>query len=190
MRYGIQGGKGSFNEEAMRYYLHRNDIKDYEIVYLYRSDAVLAAVEHGEVAYGQFAIWNATGGLVDESLEAMSERRFTITEKYAIKISHAIMKRKDVALNKITKLMAHPQVFAQCHRNLAEKYPDLPQEVGEGDLIDHAKVAEALSEGKISKHIAVMGSAVLAELYDLDVVERDLQDATENYTTFLLVEGR
>ena len=55
---------------------------------------------------------------------------------------------------------------------------------GEGDLIDHAKVAELLASGTIA---ATAGSAVLAEVYGLDVVERNLQDSDNNFTTFLLV---
>ena len=86
--------------------------------------------------------------------------------------------------------MAHPQVFAQCKSTLSEKYPNLPQVVGEGDLIDHAKVAEALAKGELPPTVAVMGSAILAELYGLEIVARDLQDAKENYTTFLLVKKR
>jgi len=190
MKYGIQGGKGSFNEEAIRYYFERNNLKDQEIVYLYRSEAVLQAIESKQIDRGLFAIWNAIGGLVDESLEAMSAHNFRLIERFAIKISHCLMKRKDVSFSDIHTVMAHPQVFAQCRTNLQQKYPQLKQVVGEGDLIDHAKVAEALAAGRLDQNIAVMGSKVLAEINDLDIVERDLQDASENYTTFLLVESR
>jgi len=58
---------------------------------------------------------------------------------------------------------------------------------GEGDLIDHAKVAELLASGTIAATTATAGSAVLAEVYGLDVVERNLQDSDNTFTTFLLV---
>ena len=58
---------------------------------------------------------------------------------------------------------------------------------GEGELIDHALVAQQLSERKLPKNIATMGSKILAELYDLTIVEDNLQDLKENYTSFLLV---
>ena len=40
----------------------------------------------------------------------------------------------------------------------------------------------------LTKNIAVMENKVLADIYDLHIVETDLQDLKENYTSFLLVE--
>ena len=97
------------------------------------------------------------------------------------------MIRKDATLKEITTIMSHPQVFAQCKKTLVQKYPNLTQTSGEGELIDHALVAKQLSEGKLPKNIATMGSKILAELYDLHIVEDNLQDLNENYTSFLLV---
>lgn len=48
-------------------------------------------------------------------------------------------------------------------------------------------VAKHLSEGKLPDNIATMGSKVLAKFYDLKIIEDNLQDAKENYTSFLQV---
>lgn len=185
---GIQGGRGSFNEEAINYYLKRNNITNYKIEYLHTSLNVLRALHEGTIDQGQFAIHNSIGGIVHESIEAMAKYKFTILEQYAIKIAHAMMIREDAALKDITTIMTHPQVLAQCKNTLLQKYPNLKQTSGEGELIDHALVARQLSEKKLPKEIAVMGSKVLSELYGLKIVETDLQDLKENYTSFLLVE--
>lgn len=185
--FGIQGGKGSFNEEAIIYFINRNDIKNYKIKYLHTSENVLKALHKGEIDRGQFAIHNSIGGVVDESINAMAKYKFNIIDQYAIKISHALMIRKDVKLEQIDRIMSHPQVFAQCKSTLLEKYPHLKQVSGDKDLIDHAVVAKYLSEGKLPKKIAVMGSKVLADLYNLVVIEDNLQDAKENYTSFLQI---
>lgn len=185
---GIQGGKGSFNEEAVRYYLSRTPEEPFEIVYLHTTENVLKALETGLIDRGQFAIHNSVGGLVQESAWAMAGRRFQIVEEFGIKISHAIMIRKDASFNQIDTVMAHPQVFAQCKENLNKKYSKLNQKVGEGEMIDHAKVAEKLAGGELSSNVAVMGSKVLAEINDLKVVEENLQDQATNFTQFLFVE--
>jgi arogenate dehydrogenase (NADP+), plant len=184
---GIQGGTGSFNEEAVMYWLDRSGIKNYKLKYLYTTEHVLAALHAGEIDRGQFAIHNSVGGVVGESIEAMARYKFKIIEEFAIKIAHALMIRSDADYGEITTIMAHPQVFAQCRRTLSEKYPHLEQTHGEGNLIDHAEVAKQLGAKKLPKHVATMGSQVLAELYGLKVVEDNLQDAQENYTSFLLV---
>lgn len=185
---GIQGGKGSFNEEAIQYYLQRNNITSFEIKYLHTSENVLKALHEGDIDQGQFAIHNSIGGIVGESVHAMAKYKFQIVEEFAIKIAHALMIRKDATLHDITTIMTHPQVLAQCKNTLSQKYPNLRQISGEGELIDHALVAKQLSEKNLPKEVAVMGSKVLAEIYDLTIVETDLQDLKENYTSFLLVE--
>ncbi len=185
--FGIQGGKGSFNEEAIQYYLKKEGIKKYAIRYLYTSENVLRALHKGDIDRGLFAIHNSVGGIVGESIQAMANYKFKIVEEFAIKISHALMIRKDAKLSDITTIMTHPQVLAQCKSTLAKKYPDLKQTSGEKELIDHAVVAKHLSEGKLPNYIATMGSKVLADIYNLQVIEDNLQDAKENYTSFLQV---
>lgn len=185
---GIQGGKGSFNEEAILYYLNRNAITDYQIEYLHTTKNVLHALEKGDIDRGLFAIHNSAGGIVMESITAMGRYKFTVVEEFAIKISHALLMCKDATLKEITTIMTHPQVLSQCKITLAQKYPHLHQTSGEGELIDHALVAKRLSVGKLPKHIATMGSKILADIYNLSIVEENLQDLQENYTSFLLVE--
>lgn len=184
---GIQGGKGSFNEEAILYWLKLNKVATYKIRYLFTSDGVLSALHEGTIDRGLFAIHNSVGGIVGESIQAMAKYKFKIIEEFSIKISHTLMMRDDATLSGLTTVMAHPQVFAQCKRSLKEKYPQLQQVSGKGNLIDHAQVAKLLDAHKLPKDIATMGSKVLADLYNLKIVETNLQDAEENFTSFLLV---
>ncbi|MBS1990078.1 MAG: prephenate dehydrogenase/arogenate dehydrogenase family protein [Cyanobacteria bacterium SZAS LIN-3] len=185
---GIQGGRGSFNEEAATYYLSRTPNVPYELVYLHTTDNVLQALYEGRVDRGQFAIHNSTGGVVTESIMAMANHRFHIVEEYAIKIAHALMIAPGADFNQCDTIMTHDQVLRQCKTNLEMKYHRLRQTSGEGDLADHAKVAELLSRGEIPPTVATMGSKVLAAIYGLDIVEEGLQDLQENFTSFLWVE--
>ena len=117
----------------------------------------------------------------------MAKYKFKIVEKFAIKIAHSLMIRDDATLKDIDTIMSHPQVFAQCKKTLSEKYPNFKQVSGRGRLIDHALVAKRLAEKKLPKNVAVMGSKVLAKIYRLKTIEDNLQDAKENYTSFLMV---
>lgn len=186
--FGIQGGKGSFNEEAILFYVKRQGIKKFKLKYLYTSERVLKKLHIGDIDLGQFAIHNSVGGVVDESIEAMARYKFHIKEQYVIKISHALMIRSDAQFSEIKTIMTHPQVLAQCKSTLAEKYPQLVLTSGQGDMIDHALVAKELAQRKLPKSVATMGSKVLAKMYGLKIVEDNLQDAKENYTSFLLAE--
>ena len=59
MKIGIQGGKGSFSEEAAKVFAKNHGIKDFDIVYLISSKVVIGAVESNEVGFGVFAMENA-----------------------------------------------------------------------------------------------------------------------------------
>ena len=184
---GIQGGRGSFNEEAARHRLAASH-EPYELVHLHTTEAVLRALAEGRVDRGQFAIHNSVGGMVDESVEAMAHHRFAIVEEITIPIAHALMTRRGVSLGDVDTVMTHPQVIAQCRATLRARHPGLRLTSGEGELIDHARVAEELGAGRLPANVATMGSRVLAELYGLDVVDENLQDdVAENRTAFLWV---
>jgi prephenate dehydrogenase len=180
MVIGIQGGRGSFNG--------RTPNVPYELVYLHTTESVLRALHEGAVDRGQFAIHNSVGGMVGESVTAMARYRFAIVEEFAIKISHSLMMSSRGDLADVDTVMTHPQVLGQCRTSLKTKYPNLRQTSGDGDLIDHAKVAELLGQGTLAPSIATMGSRVLADIYGLHVIEDNLQDLDENFTSFLWVE--
>ena len=98
------------------------------------------------------------------------------------------MKHKDTKTVDITTVMAHPQVLKQCEKTLAQKYPHLKLQSGTGDIVDTAKAAEQLAHDKLSKNIAILGPVNLAERYDFDILDENLQDKKDNYTRFLLVK--
>lgn len=185
---GIQGGRGSFNEEAARHYLQQGADVPVELVYLHTTERVLRALHDGSIDRGQFAIHNSVGGMVGESVAAMARYRFDIVEEFEIKISHAMMMSSTGDPAVVDTVMTHPQVLAQCRSTLAAKYPNLRQTSGEGDLIDHAKVAELIASGELAPNIATMGSRVLATIHGLRVIEDNLQDLGENFTSFLWVQ--
>ncbi|MEK7522723.1 MAG: prephenate dehydrogenase/arogenate dehydrogenase family protein [Patescibacteria group bacterium] len=185
--FGIQGGKGSFNEEAILDYVKKHEIKKFQIKYLFTSEKVLRNLHEGNIDYGLFAIQNAVGGVVEESTHAMAKYKFKIVEEFQILISHSLMKRKDVDLKNIKTIMAHSQNFRQCKDNLAKKYLNLKQVSGQGDLLDTAKSAEALAKNKIDKNTAILGPKILATIYNLEIIDENLQDNENNLTTFFLV---
>lgn len=185
---GIQGGRGSFNEQALTQFLtHKRQLDACPIKYLYTSENVAKALVNNEISLGQCAISNSIGGEVQETLDILRQYPVKIVGTFEIKISHALMIRPDQDWHAITTIMCHPQVFAQCQRNLVEKYSHLKQESGQGDLLDSARVAEALSRQELPNTVAVMGSRMFADLYGLQVIEDNLQDLSNNYTRFILL---
>ncbi|MBD3270168.1 prephenate dehydrogenase/arogenate dehydrogenase family protein [Candidatus Peregrinibacteria bacterium] len=186
--FGIQGDKGSFNEQALQDYAKRHNIKNFKVKYLRTTERVLSELHKGNIDYGQFAMHNSIGGVVQESIQAAARHKFKIVEEFAIIIAHYMMKRSDAKVEEIDTIMTHPQVLKQCKSNLAEKYPHLKKTSGKGDLIGHATVAKQMSQKKIPKNVAVMGPEILSKIYNLDIIDKNLQDSKQNYTTFLMTK--
>jgi len=183
-KIGIQGGKGSFSEEAAILFAKNHGIKDYKIVYLITSKAVIGAVESDEACFGIFAMENAQGGVVIESVQALAEFRCQIIEMFHIPVSQNLLARHGVLIGDITEIHSHQQALRQCKDYLAEHFWTRP--LIEAD--DTAEAARRLSEGKLPKTIGVVGSKYCAELYDLNIVEQDIHDLKHNLTLFLAVE--
>lgn len=186
--YGIQGGKGSFNEQALTYYLKKNNIKKYTIKYLYTTEKVLKNLNSRKIDFGLFAISNFTGGIVDESLQAITMYPSRIVDDFEVLIAHFLMKRKDVHEYDIKTIMAHPQVLAQCRQTLRRKFGKHNLESGKGDLLDTAMAARHLANGLLPKTTAILGPKTLSEIYGFDIIAENLQDKKDNLTRFLLVK--
>lgn len=191
IKIAIQGGPGSFNEEAARWYCLGHRIPQYELVYSYTSAKVLEALKRGEVERGVFALQNSIGGVVRESIEAMGDYTFKVIDFFDIVVDHCLVVKKGTHLSDITTIMSHPQALAQCKDTLKYSYPEQKLVSGEGDMVDQATAAKALAAGELPDTTAVLCSKVCATMYDsLEILARGLQDRPDNFTTFLYVEAK
>ena len=181
---GIQGAKGSFSEEAAKYFIKKNNIKKYNMSYLISSQSVLEAVESGQVKYGIFAMENAQGGVVIESVKALSFYRCNIVEMFHIPISQNLLVLNNVELQDVKEVHSHEQALKQCKDYLAKNFWSVP--LVEAD--DTAEAARRLSKGALDVSAAVIGSRYCAQIYGLSILEKDVHDLKENLTLFLSVE--
>ena len=184
VKIGIQGGKGSFSEEAAQTFAINHGIDNHEILYLISSKEVLKNVESGKVNYGILAMENAQGGVVIESVEAMAEYRCRILEMFHIPVSQNLLAKEDIYIGDITEIHSHQQALRQCKDYLAEHFWTRP--LIEAD--DTAEAARRLSQGKLPNTAGVVGSKYCAELYGLNILEEDIHDLKHNLTLFLGVE--
>lgn len=185
--YGIQGGVGSFNEIAINKYFEKNKVKNYNIDYLYTTENVLKKLSEGRIDFGLFAIHNSIGGIVSETIQAIARYKYTVVQIFGLPIQHHLMKSKNIKTEKLTTILAHPQVLKQCKTTLSLNYNHLNQSSGLGDNIDTAQMAKNLFNKKIDVTNAILGPRILAKLYDLEIIAEDLQDSNNNVTYFLLV---
>ncbi|HUY69430.1 MAG TPA: prephenate dehydratase domain-containing protein [Candidatus Tyrphobacter sp.] len=185
---GLQGGEGSFNEEAGRAECARKGLKNYRFEYLYTARGVFRALAEETIAIGQMAIFNSAGGVVDESIRALAENNCRFVSSFSIPIRHFLLAQPGVKIDELKEIMSHPQALAQCRKKLQKRYPAQKLVSGRGKMIDQALAAKFLASGKLPRTTAVLAPLVCAELYPLNILDKDLQDLKENVTIFVWIK--
>ncbi|PIZ96431.1 MAG: chorismate mutase [Candidatus Magasanikbacteria bacterium CG_4_10_14_0_2_um_filter_33_14] len=184
MKIAVSGDIGSFSEEAGNAYAIRQGIKDYELVYAIDMEGVLDRVEKNEVDLGVFPVVNSRGGLVQTAFEAMGRHNFILIDELWHEVCQCLMVKTGIKLEEITKIVSHPQALSQCERTLDKMLPGVKFQEWE----DTAKAARDLSEGKLENTCAIVAPARAAEIYGLEILQRNIQDMRPNLTTFIIVK--
>jgi prephenate dehydratase len=184
MTIGIQGGKGSFSEQAAHEFAKNHGLESAEIVYQISSEHVLEGVENGETNYGIFAMENAQGGVVIESVEALAKFRCEIIEMFHIPITQNLLGLAGTHVGDVTEIHSHQQALRQCKDYLSEHFWTRP--LIEDD--DTAEAARRLSEGKLPKTAGVIANKACADLYGLEILQESIHDLKHNLTLFLGVK--
>ena len=181
---GIQGGKGSFSEEAANQFVLNHGIDDFKIVYQISSASVLDGLDIGKTDFGIIAMENAQGGVVIESIEALAKYKCTIVEMFHISVDQNLLGVKGTNVGDITEIHSHQQALRQCKDYLSNHFWTRP--LIEED--DTAEAAKRLSEGILPKTVAVIANKACADLYGLEILQDSIHDLKHNLTLFLGVK--
>jgi len=181
---GVSGDVGSFSEQAAVEYCRKNQITDYELKYLISVEKVLNSLENKKIDLGIFPIENSNGGVVIESIYAMSRYIFKIKDIFEIPVIHCLLTKKGVAKEDIKSIASHDQALKQCKMYLKRQWSNASLK----ETADTAKAARDLSEGKLDNETAILAPESCATLFGLMVMEKGVQDLKFNFTNFLAVE--
>lgn len=184
---GIAGGPGSFNDSAVQHLIRDIGQSDVQIHYLDDTESVLRAIEFENIDLGQFALYNSYAGVYEECMEPMGRYRFRVHSAFPMQIVHCLMKHPSIEAIELTTIMSHREVLKQCRGTLANRFPHLKLIEGTGSLTDPGRIGVAIANGTIEATTAVVSNGLIAELFGLEILERDLQDKQDAVSTFLRV---
>ena len=182
IKIGVSGDAGSFSEEAGRLYSDREGLNS-EIVYAIDMEGVLARLDRGEIDQGIFPVVNSQGGLVRQAFDAMGRYNFTVMSELWLEVQQCLLVLPGLTRTEIQHIATHPQAILQCQRYLKREF----SEAKIIEWADTAKAARDLKAGLLPAATAVIAPARAAQLYGLEVLERNIQDMRPNLTTFIIV---
>jgi len=141
--------------------------------------SVFEGVERERVDYGVIPIENSTEGVIAHTLDLFMECDVRISEEIMIEISLDLLSRSK-SLKDIRRVYSHPHAIAQCRNWLEDRLED-------AEIIDMPSTAKAAEIASAEPHSGAVASSHAAKLYDLNVLERRIQDIPHNYTRFLVI---
>lgn len=175
-RVAFQGIAGAYSEQAVRQFFGAN----VEASARNTLDDIFLAVGSGEADLGMLPVENAVAGSVTRSYELLMEHDLRIHAEFILRVRHMVMAAPGTTLDGIERVRSHPQALAQCQRYL-ERHAFEPE-----PAFDTAGAARDLAAAPESG-VAVIASSLAADLYDLEILDQDVEDYPFNYTRFFVL---
>lgn len=172
-----QGEPGAYSEAAAREFF--KNVKLLENVPTFRE--AMEKVSKGDCDYCVLPIENSTAGSVTEIYDLLVEYDLSIIGEQVIAIDHMLLGVKGSTLSHIKTICSHPQALSQC----SEFIENLPG-VEKQEMVNTALAAKWVSLER-DKSIAAIGSAINAKLYDLEILEKSIQNINDNKTRFVVL---
>jgi prephenate dehydratase len=175
MSIAFQGELGANSHEACQTYF-----PDYTPVPCLTFEEAFEAVRTGVCALGMIPVENSIAGRVADVHHLLPESGLRIIGERFKPIRFNLMVNRGVTLETVKTAASMPIALYQCRESL--KRLGLKSEAA-GDT---AGAAKALAEHPDPTRAAV-SPALAAEIYGLDILERDIQDTANNTTRFLVM---
>jgi prephenate dehydratase len=174
-RAAFQGVFGAFSHEACKACLPEAEPTPFETF-----EAAFAAVQSGDCELGFIPVWNSTAGPVPEVAELLPQSGLETIAEHVWPIHLQLMAAPGVTLDQVRAVASHPMALKQCCHFLADH-----RLKGE-PAFDTAGAAQDLAESG-DRERAVVASRAAAELYGLEILQQDIEDAPENATRFAVL---
>ena len=139
---------------------------------------VFHQVEKGDADYGVVPVENSTEGAVFHSLDMLAETDLKITAQVYLPIEHCLL--SSAPLDGITEVHSKDQALGQCRKWLRANLPN-------ATIVECSSTARAVEIARDKPGIAAIASSLAGELYDVPVIQRNIQDRAENITRFLVI---
>ena len=139
---------------------------------------VFRKVEAQEAEFGVVPVENSIEGMVNHTLDMFVDFNLNICSEEVLRIEHCLL--ANTSLARIKKVYSHPQVFSQCRSFLQKTLP-------QAELIPTSTTSKAAMLVRKKKDSACISSFAAAEIYNLKVLKKGIEDFSDNITRFLLI---
>ncbi|MBX3445935.1 MAG: prephenate dehydratase [Parvibaculaceae bacterium] len=141
---------------------------------------VFAAVNEGRARLGMIAVENSLAGRVADVHHLIPGAGLYIVGEHFLRVHHQLLGLKGAKLEELKTVHSHVHALGQCRRVI--------RELGLKAVVaaDTAGAARQIAEAGDPTR-AALASSLAAEIYGLDVLRANVEDAEHNTTRFLIM---
>ncbi len=172
----FQGEIGAYSEEAAFHFFGPSiQVKPCESL-----DDVFKTVERGEAQFGIIPIENSLEGSISRSYDLLLDSSLMVCGETGLRVIHCLIANPGTRLDLIKKVYSHPQALGQCQAFLRHLDCELIP------TYDTAGSVKMIKEKGITDGAAI-ASTRAAEIYDMQIVAREIEDNPNNFTRFFIL---
>lgn len=169
------GPQGTFTQQAVfKHFGHA--VRDVPFTSFHD---IFHAVETGNCQFGIVPVENSTEGVITHTLDRFMDSPLQICGEVEIRV-HQNLLGKMQNLQDITEVYSHQQSLAQCRQWLAVNLPGVPCSAVSSN-------AEAARLASLDDSKAAIAGQVAAELYQLNLLQTNIEDNANNTTRFIVI---
>lgn len=173
----IQGIKGSYHHGvAQRYFGDEVQVQE-----CMSFGALVNSLERKECTDAVMAIENSIAGSIIPNYAYIDEHNLTISGEYYLPIHHCLMAIPGQTISDIREVYSHPMALLQC-KEFFREHPHIKLV----EDTDTAAVAKRITNQQLVGVAAVAG-ATAAEIYNLEILAREIQTIKTNSTRFFIL---
>ncbi len=144
---------------------------------------IFTEVGKNRADYGVVPVENTTEGVVTHTLDMFVDSPLRIVAQIVLPIQYCLA--GEGRLKDVQRLFGHPQALAQCRLWIQRNLPKA--EILETSSNARSAELVSLADKKDRPHSAAITGFLAAEKYDLKIIDRGIQDFSDNATRFLVL---
>ena len=173
---GFQGEPGAYSQEAaVSFFGPTVEAGPFDTL-----EEVFKAVEDGTLPHGIVPVENSQVGSITRCYDLLLDSNVMVSGETLVRVTHCLITNPGVPLEDIKRVYSHPQALGQCQGYLRQ----LDVEVI--PAYDTAGSVRMIKEEKMLDGAAI-ASARAAEIYEMNILAREIEDNHNNTTRFFVL---
>lgn len=144
-------------------------------------DDIFSEVENQHCQFGVVPVENSTEGVITHTLDRFVNSPLKICGEVQLRVHQNLMGYTK-EFSDINEVFSHQQSLAQCRQWLDTHLPNAIKTA----VSSNAEAARLASDQSLTGKMAIAGE-VAARLYNLDIVEKNIEDKADNTTRFIVI---